>query len=205
MKKLIIAAIAAGSLIGMQAMATVTLEITAENLYDSLGNPLNGNSEVLMVIDTGTGLPSGNINQFSLFGADNVGGYIQLSKGVAVIMNTGNNTSGPGTIDLFDSTIVLGTDGITTGDKVGLLWLPDTLDGAATTAAGWYGDIENTGFTVPSDGSGVSYDYSDTLNGGADSVASHGAVAGMVIPEPSSIALVVMGLLGGIGLIRRRS
>ncbi|HVM61206.1 MAG TPA: PEP-CTERM sorting domain-containing protein [Verrucomicrobiae bacterium] len=48
------------------------------------------------------------------------------------------------------------------------------------------------------------YNSAGTFNGSDQIIVGGNAVELLGVPEPSSIALVVMGLLGGIGLIRRR-
>jgi len=220
MKKLIVLTVAAISLVAMQAKAAVSVEISAESLYSQFGsnNPIALNTEVLMVVDTaGNGLPTGNLTPFSIGGnADGTAMSLALGGGapagdVIVWKGTPNETTGiNGNPDLV-ATIQLG-GGIAPGEKVGLLWLTLPASGPNGTVAGatqYYGQLESANFVIPSDGSTVAYDFADVNNSGTDTLLSHTAgpgVAGneLIIPEPSSITLVVMGLFGAVGMIRRR-
>ena len=222
MNKLHVIAIAAVSLVATRAMATVSVEVQGKSLYDQFGgsNPIGLNAEVLMVVDTlGNGLPTGNLTPFSIGGnADGTAMSLAMGGGapagdVIVWKGTPAETTGVnGNID-FTATITLGVNGVAVGDEVGLLWLTLPASGPNGTVAGatqYYGQLENATFVLPADLSSAAYTFADTANSGTDTILSHTAGPGVsgleliVVPEPSSISLVVLALFGAVGIIRRR-
>jgi len=221
MKKLLIATIAAASLVGMQAMANISVSLTANQIYDNTGvNVAPGNTVGLWYVDTsgGTSLAP----TLSLGENIAVGALLTGTTDRIIQVNDINNTTGsPGSIGL---SIVNepygsgpGTDsagdlyslvGVTSGDSFGLIWLVNQSLNVTTAQTGHYGEFNDAagnfsnGWTLPVSGT-VSYDMTTESQGG--SVPESAGIANLsIVPEPSSVMLVVVGLLGGLGLIRRR-
>jgi len=213
MKKLLIAAIVAGSLIGMQAMAAVSLFLGAGNLYESDGvtfAPLN--TVGLWIVDTsgGTSLtPTLTLGESIALGATLAG----TSDKIIDVEDANNSNFGVGGINFgFSGAYGSGLGaGLASGQKFGIIWLINQSLSQTTTVAGQYGEFSDYAgaysnpWILPADPTPLaSYDMTTTANGG--SVPESAGIANLtIVPEPSSIMLVVVGLLGGIGLIRRRS
>jgi len=222
MKRLLIAvaAVACASLLTMQARATVTINVSAIDAYDNNGTPLpaDNTSTVLLVEDeNGLGAPTANIAQ----GTSLTVGSLLFSD-YLVIGSWDMSTSGsPGVFGLDSASgLTLGAFGsgtLTATKQLDLLWFPYLAGpggnvGASTAyQGGYYGSIyggnpANDGsdpWVVPADGSTVGIYILTSNNGGSTPDASMDATH-IVVPEPSSIMLVAVGLLGGLGLIRRR-
>jgi len=209
MKKLVIAAIAAVSLIGMQAMASVNLTLSAEDLLDNTGvNMAPLNTVGLWIVDTS--------------GGTSLAPILTLGENIAVGTTlTGTTDKILAAADINNSTDTTGQLGITflgndnvngyaVGDNFGLIWLVNQSLGVTTAQAGWYGEFTDwpgsysNPWVLPSNnGTDTSFDLT-TVSESGGVPNSYGEATLQIVPEPSSIMLVVVGLFGGIGLIRRR-
>lgn len=91
---------------------------------------------------------------------------------------------------------VAGTDGINTGDAFAIIWFDQTILSGNSHFDQKYGIFGNAAFTLPSDGSTVSYAFTTFV--GPEPLKPMGYA---LVPEPST---ALLGLLGIAGLIRRR-
>jgi hypothetical protein len=216
MKRVIaIVAIVAALVAYQTARATVVINVTAADLTDQNSNLTPLGALGILVADlsaTGTGIP----NDLALGTSLVVGHNLTLTSPGDTFQIIGNwnstaSTETPGAL-------IGGTGGITataTGGNLFLLWFP-TLTQANLTAPGgiYYGEYGGSGtsgewsgnnsdpWTMPADGATV-YPTALTTDNGGVTPASELQGSLYIVPEPSSIMLVVVGLLGGLALIRR--
>jgi len=212
MKKLLVAAIVAVSLVGMQAMASVSLSLGAADILDNNGNLAPVNTVGLWIVDTsgGTSLsPILTLGENIAVGATLTG----TTDKIVDAEDINSTTASPGSISLsYAGTYGSGVNGtsVAVGQKFGLIWLVNQAIGQTTAVAGWYGEFNDAAgaysnpWVLPADGGNVSYDMTTASEGGSVP-NSMGMASLQIVPEPSSIMLVLVGLLGGFGLIRRRS
>jgi len=216
MKKLLVITIAALSLVAIQARASVGLTLGAADLLNNDSSLAPLNTVGLWVVDTtgaGFTLPASIPSGTSIApGAFFNGGNLLIVD--AEDINT--TTAAPG----YDSLTFNGTYGsptnpnlgiwnISAGEKFGIIWLPDQVIGSTSLAGGYAGIFSDgagaysSAWVLPPDGSTLGYDMTTVSESG--SVPNADGIANIIIvPEPSSITLVVLGLFGMIGLIRRR-
>jgi hypothetical protein len=209
MKKLLVITVAALSLVAMQARASVGLTLGVLDILDENGNLAPVNTVGLWVVDTtgaGFALPTSISSGSSIaVGQYFNGGNLQIVD-VEDILTT---TAQPG----YDSLTFNGTYGVgniaATGEKFGIIWLPEQTIENTTLAAGYAGIFSDgvgtysAAWVLPADGANLGYDMTTVseLGGVPD---ADGLASIMIVPEPSSLALVVVGLLGAVGMIRRR-
>jgi hypothetical protein len=220
MKKLSVIAITTLAALAMsyQAKATVTLAFGAGDLYDQTSTMLSAGIAVVVADTSGLGaaglqgtlLPSQTLTAGSLIG----GGSGDKVLGLGVYDITASSGQ-PG----YFGGAVNGTPltaPVAAGQQVFVVFFP-TLGDATTTIGNseWYGVARNPGtdlnsgasWVIPPDGSTVSLNLYDVNEGGSYAAGSSGMQAAYetlaIVPEPSSILLVVTGLLGLLGLRRR--
>jgi len=211
MKKLLIAAIAALSLVGMQAMASVSIDLSAADILDNASNLAPLNTVGLWIVDTSGGAslsPSLSLGENIAVGATLTG----TTDKILVAADINNTTSTIGSIDLA----VVNSPypaGFASGQKFAIIWLVNQALSVTTAQAGYFGEFydsnaandsqDGDAWVLPPDGTTTSFDMTTASESG-NILNSAGIASLQIIPEPSSIMLVVMGLLGGMGLIRRR-
>lgn len=216
MKKILVIAVAAVSLVAMQAYANVQINMFAGFLYDHAGAPVSSlpTAATGLILEDmgGLGVPSGQLAP----GTSTTVGSV-IGGNWLILANADFSVNGT------DGLLSLGTGGINTGSFGGgvllsgkvidLMWLPTTPSISPVMLAGFYGAITEPtdlsggdAWVVPPDGSSFSPNLFTTLTGGGDIPDANTIANGQIgtIPEPSSIALVVLGMLGAVGIIRRR-
>jgi len=221
MKKVIAIAVAVAGLMAYQANAqTLTGEIiTAGDLALSNGTLGPNNMLGIVVADTsGLGL-GGGVTNLAANSSLVAGNSLTVVGGGTgdYILGAFNTSADSGQQGLLSENVTqtLNTHGITAGENVYVLWFPTLTLSATTIGAGvsygGYGGAAATAiadggapWTVPVSGT-VSMNALTSDNGGATSQTSLDASFVTPVPEPSSIALVLIGLFGAVGLVRRRS
>jgi hypothetical protein len=206
MKKLIVIAVALVSLTAMRANAAITINMDAIDVLDDLSVLAPQGTVGLMIVDklgdgigNGPELAGGSIAVGAFFaGADNeIVGNITIA----------GSSAQDGYLAFASSFTIPG--GVSGASRFAVVWLPYQALDQTTLQAGWYGwysdaaGTHDAAWVVPSDGSTINYNMTTVSQGGtvpnASGVASH-----EIIPEPSTVTLVGLGLLGMVGLIRRR-
>ena len=210
MKKLLVITVVALSLVALQARASVGLTLGAADILDQYSQLAPSNTVGLWVVDTtgaGFALPTSIASGSSIA----VGSYF-AGTALQIVDAEDINTT---TAQLGDISLTFnGTYGVgniaTAGEKFGIIWLTQQTIGDTTLEGGYAGifsdgaGLYSNAWVLPSDGSALGYDMTTVSESGsvpdADGIANI-----MIVPEPSSLALVVVGLLGAVGMIRRRS
>lgn len=199
MKKLLLSAVA---LVSFSASSFATITINLTGAY-------------IQFADGFTRAPVGSLVQLvastndSIFTAPSADSFTGDSSDDFVVASFEVNLE-PGA---FLEDIVFSLAGtLGTGDQLMLRWFPQlTLTAAAPGADAQYGEfrtdaIENgstTNWTVPADGSTHEL-YFLTSSAGGTRPNSEGAANFVVVPEPSTYALMVVGAAGLVGYARRR-
>ena len=211
MKNLPVVAVVAASLVGMQAMAYVGMSISAADLFTSDGLTLAPlNTVGLWIVDTsgGTSLsPVLTLGENIALGTTLAG----TTDKIISVNDINNSTATPG--QYADGiTLAYGSGigtGVAAGQNFGIIWLVNQSLSVTTAEAGYYGEFTDwpgsysNPWVTPPNFYTISYDMTTVSEDGT--VPNSTGIANLVIvPEPSSIMLVAVGLLGGIGLIRRR-
>jgi len=220
MKKLTLIAITAIAALAMsyRAQASVTLEFGVGDLYNSSSNILSAGIAVVVADSSGLGAAG-------LDGA--LSATQHLAAGSLIGGGSGDEVLGAGVYDITASSGQPGYFGgvvngqalaspIAAGQKVFVVFFPSLGDSATTVGQGTsYGVSSNPGtdleggaaWVLPPDGATVALNNFDSNEGGSYAPMSNGnlAIYTTPVPEPSSIALVLIGLFGAVGLVRRRS
>jgi hypothetical protein len=152
---------------------------------------------------SGVGLPIGDLIKVGWDSNNTVGGFTSFASGAV-----GDSLNIAGTF--ADDNNITGTSGFFS--KQMYIEVYTNPGGTGTPAL-----LTNPGWVFPADDTGgVGIDVGDAglvIVSGATFVAggvtapvdiAGGDAVELAVPEPSSIALVVLGLIGGIGMIRRR-
>lgn len=208
MKKQLAVAVACLAMVSLQARADTVYQVTAANLFEHDGVTLLPQDRlVAMVIDTGndglsTATLSGGIalTNGASIGNDLIVGLYDLSAGG----NDGQMAAQP--LD------VLYPPGVA-GKRLGMYWFTgSTLANQQTVGGSWYGSFQDTtggqdgsaAWVLPSDPGGNLDLKMLTTDVGGFWDPSTGTAFWAVVPEPSTVVLVAMGVLGMLA-IRRRS
>lgn len=204
MKKLLIIAIA--SIVAAQAaqaQGTVTIEVDALRLYVGTGPAFAPLSTVgLMVVDKNSdGISNGPlIEGFSLALGATFGGDDNI---IVARTTVGDSTGSAGEL-AFAANFALGPHGVATGQRVAIVWLPHQSFATPTATIGNYGWHSKATWLVPTAGFTVAFPSLYTISVGGSDPESAGYSPYLIIPEPSTIGLVCLGLLGAFGIRRRK-
>lgn len=219
MKKVIAIAVAVTGLIAYQAKATVTINISGGDLQSSSGSPgtllPSGALAILVADTTGTTAPT-NLSSNS---ALSLGSDLTLTSAgdTYQIIGKWNSSAGSGSPgELSDTTGAIA--GTTVGNPLFLLFFPTLTLSSSTsgagTAYGEYGGAQATGdlagngsdpWLMPAASATATLAVLTADNGGVTPYSALTSTLVTPVPEPSSIALVLIGLFGAVGLVRRRS
>jgi hypothetical protein len=212
MKKLLVITIAAASLVAMQARADLQINFVGGLFYD------NGNAVVSSAVGAATGLileDQGGLGvptltltagQVDTVGTLIGGNWLVIgSADFSSLATDGYDAMGTGSLLLGS----LGSGTIAAGKAIDFMWIPGSTPGVLS--GGYYGSITETtdlsggdAWVVPPDGSIYSPALYTLASTAGDIPDANTIANNLIVPEPSSMALVVVGLLGAIGLIRRR-
>ena len=210
-----LALLAAGVLLSGSAFGTVTLGISnaatgmLTNIADFGGSTANGLLWGVIVDSAGDGFDTsyapGNVLNTTLsgvlFGGSN--DDVLFIDTAVTTTNVPTAQGGPGAITQISSLVLnaaIGA-GVNAGDAFMVIWFDRPLTAGATTQGGQhYGTFTTAGgapapFVMPPDGANQPFQANFV---GADPVRTANQT---FVPEPSSMLL---GLLGALGLIRRR-
>jgi len=221
MKKVIAIAVAVTGLMAYQvANAAVVIDTTAGDLQSVSPVALvpAGALAILVADTTGTAAPNNLSSNSDL----SVGSNLTLTSAgdTYQILARWNSSAGSAQAGLLSDTT--GTiAGTTVGNQLYLLWFPgltlsSTTSGAGTKYGEYGGTTETSGelagngsnpWLMPAAGSHIAITALTPAEGGVTPVSELQAsllTPGPVVPEPSSIALVVIGLFGAVGMVRRR-
>lgn len=187
------------------AQAQVTIQLNLDGLLDQLGGYSPTSSLVLVVADVdgnGFGLDSIAAGQ-SL----TAGSYIGDSNDYVVFVGDLSAFSEPGVGQLGVNGAQTTTDW-TAGDQLAVVWFPSLTTASATVVDGSsYGYITSTIFVTPANGGTATYQiitaaakgYSEpdefTYSASTVEATASFVVGGSAVPEPSTIALVLGGIL----------
>jgi hypothetical protein len=207
MKRLLVVTVAALSLVAIQARASVTLDIGAVDLLDQNGNLAPLNTVGLFVVDTtgaGFSLPTSIASGTSIA----VGSFFAgTNLKIMADDDINNATATPGCLGLDFLGRYAGN--VSAGEKFGIVWLPEQTLGDTTLEAGHAGIFSDgagtysTAWVLPPDGNVREFDMTTVSEEGSVPNAD-GLATITIVPEPSSISLVVLGMLGVVGFARRR-
>ena len=208
MKKLIAITAAIATLVTMKANATVTVALDALDVLNAASALAPQGTVGLMIVDkSGDGITNGPLTAGgSIANGQTFGGSDNVIVGNITIAGTSAQDGW-----LAWSAAWAIPSGVSGASRIAIVWLPDQAGNQSTLAAGaygWFSDASgtySTAWVVPADGATVTYDMTTVSEGGsvpdAFGVANHTINA---IPEPSTVALVGLGLVGMVGMIRRR-
>jgi hypothetical protein len=185
------------------------------DLTDQSSVMLGNGAIALVVADTsGLGL-GGGITNLAATSALLVGGDLTIQGGgVGDLILAKANIAASAFQGYFGGTSgahALGVGGLASGQTVYVLWFPSLTTSSILVGTGtFYGQITNPGpldsgqaWVIHSDGALTELDANNVAEGGTVSDSLLSANFQTAVPEPSSVVLVVTGLLGLLGLRRR--
>jgi len=220
MKKVTAIAIVATCLVAYQAKATIVINMAVGTLQDQNGVVTPAPAIALLVSDTsGLGL-GGGISNLAANSSLTLGGDLTINGGGVgdQIIGKWVIAAGSGGNGLLsDSTSFALTAPLATAQNLYLLWFPTLTSSSSTPGAGThYGGYQagalqavadgGQPWLMPADGANVTLAGLTSANGGSTPQSNLQASFATPAPEPepSSIALVVIGLFGAVGMFRRR-
>jgi hypothetical protein len=216
MKKLVTVIVAVSCLAAYQAKAGILMNFGVGDLTDQTSTLVNDNAIALIVANTsGLGL-AGGVNNLAGTSSLVVGTDLTIQGGGVgdLILGKANITASSGQTGYFGGTSgawTLGLQGLAAGETVYVMWFPSLTMASTSPGAGtFYGALTNPGpldsgqaWVIPADGQTTELDANNANEGGTYPNGNLSANFQTVVPEPSSILLVVTGLLGLLGLRRR--
>jgi hypothetical protein len=184
--------------------ATVTINLGASVLYNSDGTTPEAAGMLVQLVASTTD---------NVFTAPNSGSFTGGSSDDIVLASFFINFSG-GTV--AQPLIITLTGNLGAGDQIMLRWFP-TLSGttppSAPPAGAAFGQfrtdlVENfssTGWVLPADGSTIDLNFLTVAGGGTEpESAGRAAFTVALIPEPTTYALLMVGLAGAAFMRRRK-
>jgi len=165
-------------LIGFEAGDETLLTIDGVEVFSMLGRAQIGGGASLL-LDTEAALV-----------LENPGGVGVVSYGLDIISING--------VDYHGLATLMGGVFAVSGDFVGLPWVLDSFAGQVVRATLAVGALPSTEYTITVDDGAHAIDFSRMAEEAASNSAS-------VVPEPSSFALLAIGLLGVFGYRRTRA
>jgi len=219
MKKLTAIAIVATCLVAYQAQATIVINMAVGNLQDQNGVVTPAPAIALLVSDTSGLGYAGGISNLAANSSLTLGSDLTIQGG-----GTGDQIIGKWVIAagsganglLSDSTSFTLAAPLATAQNLYLLWFPTLTSSSSTPGNGThYGGYQASAlesaavlgqpWLMPADGANITLGALTPANGGITAQSSlNASFATVSVPEPSSIALVVIGLFGAVGIVRRR-
>jgi len=189
------------------SQANVNLEVQLLDLFQSNGTLITAGSKGILVASTtdsvfgqSDALLGLNLTVGSIFAGDDV--VVGVMSASALDTNRG----------FADSVVVPYSGNLGEGDKLAFYWFPD-ISGSTVVGGSSYGfyrsDSIDSGaggtvaFIAPATGSALTLAYYDTANGGMATKPEFTASLTVPVPEPSTYALMGLGLVV-VGLMARR-
>jgi hypothetical protein len=196
------------STLAFSSYANIALNIDAEALKDRNGIRIpDGTGLILLIADTSV---NGFQINLTLGSSLTVGSSLGADDQILGKWAVGAGGFGAGTFEVGNATFDL-AGSFNAGDPLGLYWFPNLTTSSANLTAGTFGVFTGgSGWVTPSDGSTVSLSFftadATELDFGGPYLASRGVASlPLPVPEPSTMLLVGVGLLGAICLRRHRS
>lgn len=181
------------------ALGDVTLSAIVTNAQNNVGTDIPAGRLTLLVVDAGDD-SFGDLTPGSLFDDTFMSGASDPDLFLAAL-GSSFSFSGDGVVPFSFQSVTLSQtnllgDSLGAGDDFWVLWFPDLPSGTTSLAAGdRYGLARFSDWSLPGDGGTIA---GTTVNGGLANL--------QVIPEPSTYALIVLGLavVGGLRFRRKQ-